>query len=126
MQALCTLDCLGALDEKALLIGLKDKHPGVRRHALRLSETWFARSAAIASAALALMNDDDAQVRLQLAYSLGEWTDERAGKALGTLAVADASNPYIIAAVLSSTAREQLPGVVASVLDATQDKEHPV
>jgi putative heme-binding domain-containing protein len=39
---------------------------------------------------------------LQLACSLGEWRDEAAGDALGRIAVANAHDPYITAAVLSS------------------------
>ncbi|MBI2827001.1 MAG: c-type cytochrome [Planctomycetia bacterium] len=125
LQALCTLDGLGALDEKVLLAGLADAEPGVRRHAIRLSEPWLARSPEVAAAALALVSDADAQVRLQLAYSLGEWGDRRAGQALGRIALADSGDIYIAAAVMSSISSDHLDSVVETVL-AGVGHEHPV
>jgi putative membrane-bound dehydrogenase-like protein len=124
LHALCTLDGLSAIDEATLLVGLRDGEGGVRRHALRLSELWLARSTAVADAALRLTDDSDAQVRLQLGYSLGEWRDRRAGEALGKMAVANVDDPYISAAILSSVGREQLDGVVTAVLAATTGQEH--
>jgi putative heme-binding domain-containing protein len=41
-------------------------------------------------------------VRFQLVLSLGQWSDGRAGAALGRLALRDGSDPWIRAAVLSS------------------------
>ena len=71
----------------------------MRRHAIRLAEPWLSRSSAIAEAALRLTRDSDAEVRLQLGYSLGEWQDPRAGAALGEMAVANIDDPYISAAI---------------------------
>src|SRR5205807_2435892 len=62
------------------------------------------------------VDDADAQVRLQLAYTLGEWRDPRAGRALGVLALRAADDPYVLAAVLSSVNAGNLPDVVRSVL----------
>ena len=125
LHALCTLDGLGALDEHVLVAALADKEGGVRRHAVRLAEPWLARASAVADAALKLIADPDAQVRLQLAYSLGEWSDRRAGQALGEMAVANTNDPYISAAIISSVGRDQLPGVVEAVLARIAGKEHP-
>ena len=48
------------------------------------------------------MGDTDAKVRLQLAFTLGEWKDAQAGEALGRLAIANYGEPFTFAAVMSS------------------------
>jgi putative heme-binding domain-containing protein len=48
------------------------------------------------------IQDADPQVRLQLAYSLGEWKSPLAGKALGQLLATNAADKYMVAAVMSS------------------------
>lgn len=122
VHALCTLDGLGELTADDVLVGLGDEHPGVRCNAVRLAETFFA-SAAVGEKALALTADPDAWVRLQLAYSLGEWDDPRAGRALGQLlrqASDDrrtAGSEYIVAAGLSSVL-PQLPEVAGAFVAA--------
>jgi hypothetical protein len=126
LQALCALDGLAALDEAVLLRGLADAGPGVRRHAIRLSETRLAKSPKLAEAALKLVQDPDAHVRMQLAYSLGEWPDRAAGEALAAIALADSDSPYITAAVMSSTSAKHLEGMVDRVLTATAGKDPPV
>lgn len=77
LQALCTLDGLEALDSKALLGALRDAHPGVRAHAVRLSEARDKLADAnkvrekIDSELLRLVDDPDIGVRYQLAFTLG-------------------------------------------------------
>ncbi len=113
LQALCTLDGLGALTPEILVGALKDIHPAVRQHAIRLSEQFMvedgkvshrpgASSGELQSAWLKLVDDPDVRVRYQLALSLGEWRDPRAGSALGKLAVKDADDINVQTAVLSS------------------------
>jgi putative membrane-bound dehydrogenase-like protein len=126
LQALCALDGLQALDEAALLRGLADGKPGVRRHAIRLSESRLAQSPKLAAASLALVKDADAQVRMQLAYSLGEWPSAKAGEALAAIALADAKSPYITAAVMSSASPKHLDGMIDAMLAATAGKDPPV
>ena len=60
-------------------------------------------------ALLQRLDDPDAYVQMQLAYSLGEWHDPRAGKALGQLAVRHAKDNYLLAAVLSSAVPHVTP-----------------
>ncbi len=122
MQALCTLDGLDAITSADLRRGLADPHPGVRRQAVRLSENRLGTDADVASAVLALVNDEEIRVRYQLALSLGEWDDEQAGRALGKLAVRDASDEWVRAAVLSSAS--QRPGeVITAVLEGKLEPE---
>jgi len=104
LHALCTLDGLGVLKPEIVLKALADEHPGVRRHAVRLSESLVASSPALGDALVKLVDDPDAQVRMQLAYSLGEWHDPRAGRALARLTLRDPGDEYVIAAVMSSAA----------------------
>ena len=102
LHALCTLDGLGALRAGIVAEALADEHPGVRRHAIRLSESLVNSHPALSAALLKLLDDTDPQVRMQLAYSLGEWKDPRAAVALGRMALEYADDPYLSAAVMSS------------------------
>ena len=54
-----------------MVAALTDGSPGVRRHAVRLAEPFLNRSAEVAAGVLKLTEDGDAQVRLQVACSLG-------------------------------------------------------
>ena len=100
LHALGTLDGLGALEPGLVEHALGDAHPGVRANALRLAEPRA--TPGVMAAAAKLVDDPEPKVRLQLACTLGEWNDPSAGAALGRLAVANHSDPFITAAVLSS------------------------
>jgi putative membrane-bound dehydrogenase-like protein len=102
LHALCVLDGLEALRPEIATRALGDHDPGVRRHALRVSEPLLSASPAVAEAALELEHDEDPHVLMQLAYSLGQWADPRAGQLLGRLAVRHSGDPYLTAAVMSS------------------------
>lgn len=124
LHAICTLDGLGAVSESALVAALADTHPGVRRHAVRIAETHVDKSPTVAAAVVRLVDDADPHVRLQLAYSLGEWTSPAAGEALGRLAVRNAGDPWITAAALSSATRN-LNEMVVAVLAASGQAPPP-
>ena len=79
MTALCTLDLLGALKPGQLERGLQDAHRHVRRQAVRLCETRVREAPQLLESALRLADDPEATVRLQLACTLGEWDDAKAG-----------------------------------------------
>jgi putative membrane-bound dehydrogenase-like protein len=119
LQALCALDGLNGLQAETLLTALADAHAGVRRHAVRLAERQLSHLPAVAAAVLKLLDDPDAQVQLQLAFSLGEWNDERASKALAVLALRHHADPYLLAGVLSSVNKTNLRSIVLAVLHAT-------
>ncbi len=116
LHAQCTLDGLGALQPPTLLRALADSHAGVRRHAIRLSEPHLAKTPELGAAIAKLAADSDAQVRLQLAYTLGEWHDDRAGEALARLAAAESRDPFISAAVASSVSDRTLGPMLESAL----------
>lgn len=100
LHALCTLDGLGHLPVSVIRERLEDPHPGVRIHALRLSETR--ETTEIVQAAGKRLTDQDKKVRLQLACTLGAWKSPEAGRLLGQLAAMDHEDKYIAAAIMSS------------------------
>ena len=100
VHALSVLAGLGGLSSESLAKALGDPHPRVRECALRWAETSF--SPAVLKAALALERDPDAQVRLQLAFSLGESSSPMAGAALGRLLTVHADDSLLVSAVMTS------------------------
>ncbi len=103
LHALCTLDGLGAaFDEPFLERMLKDAHPGVRRHAVRICERIKAPGKDLLLALEDLEKDADAQVRMQLAYTRGVWGGAATGRALGRIAARSGEDRYLLAAILSS------------------------
>src|SRR5690606_9063581 len=78
VQALTTLDLIGELQASILATALADEHPGVRRQAVRLTESFADSTPDLLSDLVKLVNDPDPNVRQQVAYSLGEWTEPEA------------------------------------------------
>jgi putative membrane-bound dehydrogenase-like protein len=106
LQALCTLDGLGTLTPEAVLRALADKHPGVRENALRLAETRA--TPAVQAAALKLVDDPDMKVRMQLAFSIGQFPpSDEAGKALVHMLHQHANDHFLRTAILSSALPHQ-------------------
>jgi putative membrane-bound dehydrogenase-like protein len=100
VHALWLLNDSGGLTPDHIRTALKHSHPRVRENALRLAES--SKETSVVRVAAELVNDPDDKVRLQLAFSLGEWDQPMAGDALGKLAVASADDAFMKAAVLSS------------------------
>ncbi len=108
LHALYTLDGLDVLQPDVVGHALGDDHFAVRAGALRLAERWLAKSPSLLTKILAMVDDPDAKVRLQLALSLGESRDRRPAlpgkvvRALGQIAARYADQRWMQAAVLSS------------------------
>jgi putative heme-binding domain-containing protein len=100
-QAWWTVQTLGGLTAEHVRRALQDEHAGVRRQALRLSETLAERPAELLAAIMALADDPDLAVRQQVAYTLGEWRDPVAGVALARLLRAN-DDRFVRAAAMSS------------------------
>jgi len=117
VQALWTLAELGAFDEPSAKAALADPHPQVRRNALQAAKGLVEKSARVTEAVLALADDPDPEVLFQVALSLGDVPDPRAGRVLARLLQRDPGSPWMRAAVLSSASRhvgELLTGLFAN------------
>lgn len=119
LQALCVLDGMRAVTPEFLIPRFADPHPAVRGNALRLGEQFLAADAGgdVFAAMSHLAMDPEFTVRYQLALSLGESRDPRAGAILGQLVARDLGDPWMRAAVLSSATR-QPAAILQSVLAA--------
>ncbi|MEZ6090791.1 MAG: HEAT repeat domain-containing protein [Pirellulaceae bacterium] len=107
LHALCVLDGLGSISSTALAAAMQDSHPGVRRHAARISERFADTSAADEWMRVLIersRTETDPHVRLQIAYSLGAFDNAEAARTLGTMLVRHASDRYLSAAVISGIA----------------------
>lgn len=112
VQALATLDGLGQLPLALILSALNDPHPAVREHGVRLSEAWLGppqsdsgdslQRRQLAERLLAMVDDPAIRVRFQLAFTLGNWENDQAGRALARLGIKDAGHSHLQTAVLSS------------------------
>ncbi|MSU57035.1 MAG: c-type cytochrome [Pedosphaera sp.] len=71
----------------------------------------------LTTALLALADDPELTVRYQLALSLGEWNDPRAGEALAKLATRDMGDAWMRAAIISSAIHHSA-GILKAVLAA--------
>jgi putative membrane-bound dehydrogenase-like protein len=103
IQALWTLHALGALDADILAAAARDSHAAIRREALRLIELRPQSEAARWIAVLSeLTADPNAQVRLQLALTLGSFDSDQAAVALALLARGVMDDAQFAAAIASS------------------------
>ena len=127
LHALCTLDGLSALDPEILNLALTDFHPAVRRQAVRLCEPFFAKSPELLGVHVTtLIADPDPQVRMQVAYSLGEWHDPRAGEALGKLALRRSRDePYLLAAIMTSLTKDNVEPVLSALMSDEKGSPPP-
>jgi putative heme-binding domain-containing protein len=116
-QVLCALAGLQSLAPEVLLRAIKDADLRIRRVGLRLGEASLGAgnfSPSLTDAVLSLTDASDPAVRFQLALTLGEWNDPRAGDALVKLARND--DRWVRAAVLSSA-----PTHFASILSRVRE-----
>jgi putative heme-binding domain-containing protein len=108
-------------------MGFGDKSAAVRANAIRISERYLGGKREVAPDCdllllLNLVKDPEITVRYQLALSLGECKDPRAGEGLAQLATRDMSDPWMRAAIISSATRH-FAVILKSVLAA--DKSAP-
>lgn len=124
LHALCTLQGMDALNPAILKSAATDSSPGVRRQVVSLSENWANDHPDLRNAMLNMVDDNDAKVRMQLAYSLGEWSGEAVATALGLLAFAEGTDPFMAAAIISSVNADNLMGVLDSLLAERAKTNH--
>jgi mono/diheme cytochrome c family protein len=116
LQALWTLDGLGAMDPAIVEPALADKSPYVRASALRLSEPYLA-APAVAAAVLKLADDPTWTVRRQLGATIGELPGPTRLEAATKMLTAYGSDPVTVDATISGL-RGSEAAVLARVTDA--------
>ncbi len=103
LHALYTLAGLGSLQPSSVEQALHDPHFAIRMHGLRLAEGYLRQNAEVVDEVLKLVDDGHPRVRLQVALTLGETDDCRAASALAVAAAACKDDPWLAAAILSSS-----------------------
>ncbi len=100
LHVLYSLHGLQQLTEDDLLAALRDSAAPVRAHAVLLAEG--VDSGKLHEQILKLASDPDANVRFQIAFTLGEMKGSERIRTLEAIARRDADDPWITIAVLSS------------------------
>lgn len=116
LHALCTLDGLGGLTMGVLLKAFEDSHFAVRRHAVRIAESRINKWPELAANVDFLANDADPFVKIQVAYSLGEWDEAVRADTLAKMLTANTGDAYVTAAALSSVNPQIVGDVLSHVL----------
>lgn len=116
LQSLYLQDQIHALDDSTLRHALRDKTPAVRATAIKLSE----RRPSLGGDLATLISDADPAVRLQLAFSLGEFATAETAAVLGTMAMTNLDDPRMRYAILSSATRFPAP-ILQAVLQVAPD-----
>jgi putative membrane-bound dehydrogenase-like protein len=122
LHAYCTLDGMGALTAAAILKARRDEHPQVLRHLVRLCEGRFGQSPELGPWVASQSKAKDLALALQVACTLGEWDDPRAGTALGTLARLHDGDRFILPAALSSLTAKNFPAAAEAALGPGFDR----
>lgn len=122
LEALCLLDGVGKIETRHLLHALKDQEPRVLRHAIRLCEGRLEKDEALAGAFLAAADQTDPMSLQQFAFTLGQWSDPRAGAALAQFMVKHLNSPHLRAAALSSLVPHQA-AVAQALADPKIDRQ---
>lgn len=113
LHALVTIDRLGESISDVAKAALADPHSGVRRQAVRLAEELAYIDVNICAAVCKLADDTDPLVRLEVACAIATMRNELIAETLAKLAVKDANDPYIIAAVVGSLNRSTFSDFIA-------------
>jgi putative membrane-bound dehydrogenase-like protein len=102
LNALHTLDGLGALGPTNVVSALGHPDPGVRRQAMNFAERWLDADPQMLDRVLARAADKEPMVRLQLALSLGESRDAGVLSALVHVARSHGDEPWMAPAILTA------------------------
>jgi putative heme-binding domain-containing protein len=104
LHALWTLEGLKQLDSDDIVIGLGDAHSEVRRNAVILAERHCLLNPdqTLLEKIRGLAEDSSPTVRMQVALTLGEFSDTDSHQGLRQMARRDAADPWIVTAVLTA------------------------
>ena len=118
-----TLAGLGTLQPAVIKRAMNDSHFAVRVHALRLAEDCLEQNTELVDAVLGLADDEHPRVRLQLALTLGETSDPRAATVLAKMALKYGDDPWMTAAILSSSANSAAPMLATMLAEGAAASE---
>ncbi len=107
LQAVWTLDGIGAADDTVIRAALADASPFVRMAALRVSESRLT-DVSLRRAVLVLVDDTDVAVRRQVMYTLGATAAGDAEEARIRLLRRDIAVPFAIDAFMSGLSGREL------------------
>jgi putative membrane-bound dehydrogenase-like protein len=125
LHSLCTLSGFGPVAERVLVEALADRHPGVRRHAVRLVGMLPGEISNETAVALRhRVDDSDPHVQLQLAYALGAVDVDDGPHLVGFMLVHSADDQFMKSALFSSLNPKNLDGVLATVVE--QLRQNPI
>ena len=102
LHALYALNGLSRLTGNEVSAALLDRHPRVREHGVKLSEPFVETDGALRSTLLEMNGDPDQRVRFQLAFTLGETSDEVRLAALYRIALHDSADKWSRLAIMTS------------------------
>ncbi|QDU38942.1 Cytochrome c [Maioricimonas rarisocia] len=102
LHALYSLVGLESVESSDLLAGLRDDSPRVREHAVLLAEPHLADSPELIDAILALSDDDDTRVQMQVAFTIGEMPAENLIRGIITFTQQDNINSDVRQAMATS------------------------
>ena len=134
LHALCTLDGVGRLSPAILANALTDLNPGVRRWAVRFTESFSGDSRLFRAVAKMLAEEKDPQVLLQTLYSLRLWSNvepqsgdiaRQATRLLGNLAYRHASDEILRAAAISSIGESNVELLLTGWIEAYSKEPLP-
>lgn len=127
LHALWTLEGVGGLDEATLLAMLKDPDRKLRGAAVRLSEPFLRakQGTELEKAVLALGGDKQREVRVQVAFSLGEDPSVNARAAQISMLNAGAGDIFISDAVLSGLRNHEIDVLAALKTDKSWAISYP-
>ena len=127
LHALWALEGTGGLDEATLLEMMKEMDRKLRATAVRLSEPFLRQKpgGALEKAVLALGGDKQREVRVQVAFSLGESTSVNARAAAISMLNAGAGDIFISDAVLSGLRGREIDTLAALRNDASWAQTYP-
>ncbi len=108
IQALSTWANLETPTVDALERLLRDPDPHVRRHAVRISESQLRSSSQLSTAVVGLASDDDATVRMQVAYSSAFLSPADSAQSLLSLIANDGGDAHMKSAEESSLTSENV------------------
>jgi putative membrane-bound dehydrogenase-like protein len=117
LHALYALQGLGELNAEDLLARLGDQSPRVRQHAVRLSEAFASDDKSLQERIMKLADDDDGEVRLQLAFSLGVLSPELRRAPLMKLLARDGESELLRTALQSSLVDDAVAFLAAILSD---------